>query len=567
MIRFSLCAALVLLAASAAAEIDYTAIPDPVSRDMRVTIKMDGPSGEAALDIPAWTPGFYFILRFQDKISDFSATDSDGNRLDVKHQERRWIVENPSKTPITVSYRVTGDDPGLGFFAVHVDAQTAYVNGAGAFMYVEDRMTEPCHLAVRLPDRWQVATAMRPDPQGGFVAQSGYDEFIDNPVQMGYFERRDFDVEGVPFSVVFVAPQGLRCDPDEESDRMRKESIPAIKMFGEAPFERYLYIVHLEVGNFSGGLEHRASNVIAMPNSAPLHLDELATHEYFHAWNVKQIRPIVLGPFDYTKPVITGNLWFAEGVTDYYAYMTAHRSDVLPDGWLLDRLGAQIEELQSGTTRNSVTLEESSKRAWESGIGTVGDFSYYVKGLVCALMFDGRIRAETSGSKSLDDVMRLLYKRHKLPQPGMDEDEIRRTINEVAGVDLSDLYNRLVRSTKEVPYEDVKRIGLRLVRPNVAAPGFGFSTDGDIVYGVDGQVAEAGLRDGDEVVSIEGRPYTRIGSLTGVTASYTAVVKRKDRTLNLHLPIVDTSTFEYRLEPDPFASPEATRLFWGWISR
>jgi predicted metalloprotease with PDZ domain len=163
--------------------------------------------------------------------------------------------------------------------------------------------------------------------------------------------------------------------------------------------------------------------------------------------------------------------------------------------------------------------------------------------------------------------MRLLYKRHKLPQPGMDEDEIRRTINEVAGVDLSDLYNRLVRSTKEVPYEDVKRIGLRLVRPNVAAPGFGFSTDGDIVYGVDGQVAEAGLRDGDEVVSIEGRPYTRIGSLTGVTASYTAVVKRRDRTLNLHLPIVDTSTFEYRLEPDPFASPEATRLFWGWISR
>jgi predicted metalloprotease with PDZ domain len=567
MLRFSLCAASLLLAAATQADIYYTATPNISSRDMRITLKLDEPTGQAAFDIPAWTPGFYFILNYQDKISDFAAADPLGNALEVRHIDRQWVVKNPAKTPITVSYRVTGDDPGLGFFAAHVDNQTAYINGAGTFMYVEGRMTEPCHLKVRMPDGWQVATAMDPDSDEGFEAATGYDEFIDNPVQMGIFERRDGVVEGIPFSVVFVAPRGLRCDADEESARMFTESAPAIRMFGEAPFKRYLYIVHLEVGNFSGGLEHRASNVIAMPNSAPLHLDELATHEYFHAWNVKQIRPSVLGPFDYTKPAITANMWFIEGVTDYYAYMTAHRSGVLPDGWLLDRLGAQIEELQGGHTRTEITLEQSSRRAWESGIGVIGDFSYYVKGLVCGLMFDARIRAETNGAKSLDDVMRLLYKRHKLPQPGMDEDEIRRTINEVAGVDLSELYNRLVKSTNEVPYAELKRMGLRVVSPNLPIRGFGFMTNGNVVYGVSSQADNAGLQDGDRIVSIEGRPFRRIGALANVDASYTAVIDRKGRILTLHLPIVDSSTFEYRLEPDPFADPKAIELFMGWIAR
>ena len=236
-------------------------------------------------------------------------------------------------------------------------------------------------------------------------------------------------------------------------------------MFRGAPFKHYTYIIHLAVGDFSGGLEHRASTVIAVPDSTNLRLAELATHENFHSWNVKQIRPKALGPFDYTKQVRTANLRFAEGVTDYYAYLMMYRSGERDSAWLLQEFGQQIADLQNGATRKSLTLEECSKQTWEHGGFGVDDLSYYTKGLVVGFIFDAAIRDATGGQRSLDDVLRLLYSRHRLPNPGYDEDALREAINEVAGTDLSSLYNRMVRSTDELPYEVLQKIGLKLSAP------------------------------------------------------------------------------------------------------
>lgn len=531
---------------------------------------MDNGDKETIFHMPAWAPGFYFILNFQDKVSDVHATNSDGQEMRFRKDGGRWIVANPSQGGVTLKYTVAGDDAGMGFFRVHVGPRDCFVNGAGAFMYAEDRKSEPCHLKLTVPNGWRSATAMDPEDavgSGSTVAKTGYDEFIDNPIQMGIFERRDFKVEGLPFSLVVASNDNITADLDRTVERLKLCSAPAIKLFGKAPFTHYLYIIHLSVGDFGGGLEHRASNVIAIPNTDSIQLDELGTHEYFHAWNVKQIRPKVLGPFDYTKPVRTGNLWFSEGVTDYYAYITAHRARIKPDSWLLDSLSRQIQELQAGKTRFTMTVENCSREAWQNGFGTVGDLSYYTKGLVAGLIFDSAIRAQTQGEKSLDDVMRLLFDRYHLPQPGFEEDALRSTISEVAGTDLGPLYDRMIRTTEELPYSQLERLGLRLRSSGMQAAGYGFETADGFVTNLSSDAADAGLREHDKLIEIDGAPFTIAGNLAGRKVSYMASVLRNGHQITLRLPIVKSSLPQITLEPDPFATPEAVSRFQEWIRR
>ncbi|MBS1709631.1 MAG: M61 family metallopeptidase, partial [Armatimonadetes bacterium] len=480
MLRHLLLASVAFAATLSQADISYTAQPDPASQKLQVTIHVDKGTEQTVFRMPVWSPGFYFVLNFQDKVSDVRAIGEDGSDLKIEHSGARWAVQNPSKGALTLRYKVLGDDQGLGFFRVHIGPHDCFVNGSAAFMYAEGRKEEPCRLKVYVPQGWRIATPMDPDGPG-WRADTGYDEFVDHPLQMGKFERRDFEVEGIPFSAIYVANDGISADLDDSAQRLKVCSVPAIKLFGTTGFKRYMYIVHLSVGDFAGGLEHRASNVIAVPNSDVIHLDELGTHEYFHAWNVKQIRPKVLGPFDYTQKVVTGALWFSEGVTDYYAQITAHRAKVHDDNWLFQALSRQIQELQRGTTRKTMTVEECSREAWRNGFGNVGDLSYYNKGLVAGLIFDAAIRAETKGQKSLDDVMRLLYQRYHLPQPGFGEDDLRATISEVAGADLGPLYDRMIRSTDELPYEELKRVGLRVLAPGDQALGYGFETSNGAV--------------------------------------------------------------------------------------
>jgi predicted metalloprotease with PDZ domain len=467
---------LALLPCLAAADVHYTLQPEPQNRSVRVTIRVDDPQVHERFAIPAWCPGFYFLLNYERKISEFTAVTPAGKNLKVNHADnpRQWDVLDEDAKPYVVSYRVLGDDPGLGFFGTSVLPFTAFINGPSAFMYVNGRTKDDATLKLTMPEGWEWATSMDPDPEGEGVSfrAKGYDELIDHPIQMGHFERRKFTVGGIPFQVVFVAPdQKYQPDLDAETERLKAVSAPAIALFGGAAFKRYIFFLHLAVGDFNGGLEHRACNVQAVANTKPLGIDDLAAHEYFHAWNVKQIRPKVLGPFDYTQQVRTANLWFAEGVTDYYAKITTYRSGLHDSDWLLRELSAQVRDLQHSQNRAKYTLADTSRQAWESGGFGIGDLSYYNKGLLVGWIFDAVIRDSTNGEKSLDDVMRSMFKRYRLPQPGYDESGVLAAINEITQGDYTDLYNLMVNSTNELPYEELRRIGI-LVDPATGSVTF-----------------------------------------------------------------------------------------------
>jgi len=549
------------------AQLVYRIEPNVSARSLHVAIEVESPGSNPVFRIPAWCPGFYFLQKYPSKISSVKATTESGASLEVTRPDgNAWKVRNPSNGSVTFSYAVLGDDNGLGFFGVNVLPHTAFVNGPAALMYLEGRKEEVCQLHIKQPKGWEVATSMVKSDDGTYQS-SDYDELIDHPIQIGKFERRSFLVDGVAFDVVFVSQnQQYRPDLDEETALIASLSAPVIRLFGGAPFKRYLYLIHLEVGDFEGGLEHRASNVIATDNRKPLGIESLLVHEFVHAWNVKQFRPLPLGPFDYTKPVRTGDLWFAEGVTDYYAKILTFRSGVFGEEWLLSELGDQIVTLQHASNRFKLTLEDCSRRAWENGGMGVGDLSYYNKGLVAGFLLDAAIRSSTGGKKSLDNVLRNLFSRYRLPKPGYEEDALRLEINSVAGSDLTDVYKTLIRTTQEVPYDLLKGIGFRVPLPGQERRTVGLELEGTRIVRIDPRLAQFGIRVGDSLERVNGNA-TAPGIFAGVGDRYRAELTIDGKPVELDLPVLVDRSRSWQLEYDPFATAQSIRLRESFLSR
>ena len=547
---------LVLSAAFAKADLEYTVKPNLASKSFFVRMVITNAKKSETVRIPAWCPGFYFILDYDKHLFDFKAVDSDGNPIKAKKLDARgYQLNNPTEKEITVTYRIMGNDQGLGFFRSHLRATMGFINGASAFMFADGHLTEPCKLNFNLPADWDIATAMDSDGKGTYSA-AGYDEFIDMPIQLGKFTRKTFKVGEIPYEVIWVADPAPKCDMDAETERLRRGSIPALNMFGGSSFKKYIYFVHLEVGDFAGGLEHRACNVIAVDNSQTIHLDNLATHEYFHAWNVKQIRPVLLGPFDYTKEQRCPNIWFSEGVTDYYAQIHAYQAGFLSQSQMFDELVDNVKQVQKSTTRTQLTLEEVCKKTWEGGGFGFGDLSYYNKGLLVGFLADAYIRGETKGKASLDDLMRTFYAKYKLPNPGFDDDAIKQEMVKLGGPTMAPIYDGMVRSTKAMPYDLLGRIGLRLTVPGEVYldPLYLLDSNGKVTNAAASNV-EGGIRNGDIVETAK-----MVGN-----GEISVHVKRDGTSLDLVLRGRSYRAEDYRLQPNPFATLEEKQRLAEWL--
>lgn len=550
-------------ATCALATVHYHLGMQPDQQNYQVQMSFETSDPVTKIFIPHWSPGFYFLQTFEKTISEVNATNSDGQAVKVSHPSpREWDVEADPKTSITFKYQVHAVDPGLGFFGAYLGHETGFINGASTFCYIDGRKTEPDTLSVTLPDQWKIETPLDKNDQNEYEAKTGYDEFIDCPIQLGSFEERSFTVNGIPYKVVFVTKdEKLACNPDFEAKQLQILSKPALDLFGASSFKHYTYFLHLKVGDFAGGLEHRSSTCIAIDNSSELHLDDLATHENFHAWNVKQIRPVVLGPFDYQNPCRTGLLWWMEGVTDYFAKLLAYRSGVTDQTWLLDAFRDQVSEYQESKTKNGLTLNECSRTCWENGGFGVGDFSYYTKGLLAGWILDAAIRTETNNSKSLDDVMRYLYSHYKLPQPGMQEDGIQKAISTIVGSDaLNGLLHTLTETTDPLPYSILQRIGIqvRIAGAPFQVPGFA-SVNGKVTQ-VSPESASAGLHVGDEIVAVS-------NSYEGGVIHQTVSVRSDNGVVKLTLPPTMDLSQRTAVVLDPNANETALNWLKQYLNR
>jgi predicted metalloprotease with PDZ domain len=450
-------------APAAAPPMVYTLRPAPEDSHVDVTLEFAPPSGAqtVSVQLPVWSPGDYHRQDFAKYVRNLKVTAGGGaQEINAAHPDpNTWTFPVVGVGRVKITYIVPRMPAGYFSENVAIGANQGFVNGPAALMYVVGHKEWATELDLKLPPDWIAATPLQTAPPAAGVSVAflapDYDTLADSPLVFGLKSEivtREFRFNGVKHTIVFFDHAGQVKNYDAYTPMLQSIVQAETSIMGGAtPYPQYAF--YCDVNGEGGGLEHlNACRVALFPGATTTLLAPFFAHEFFHCWNVKRIRPAVLGPFDYVHPPVTRNLWFAEGVTEYYSRVATCRAGLVPAPNFLTHYSRAIRRHQSNPARLKVSADDASLRVWESGDSQgFGGLSYYDKGELIGLCLDLTIRHVTDNRKSLDDVMRLLMQRHNPPKPGYGEDEIRATVNEVAGRDLTALYNRLARSTEEMP--------------------------------------------------------------------------------------------------------------------
>lgn len=561
--------------------------------------------------MPAWAPGRYAIYNFAKNTQEFEARGADGGSLPwINTDKQTWRVDTRlAGGAVTVRYKVYADTL-TGSFAEFNPAH-ANINGAGIYMYVAGHKRDPLTLAVKLPSVWgkdaKIYSGFSLSTSETTFQAPNYDRLIDTPMEVSTQDlSRQFTDHGKVFRVVADCYGDGEETPKQWTKTLTsdlKKIVHAEMLMMPAPdFENYTFLFHVTPFIDEGdGMEHLNSTQIIVrgtPGDDSLAEAELdAAHEFFHLWNVKRLRPAALGPFDYTKEDPTRSLWFAEGITQYYSYVFLYRSGVWTRMDFFDHLAGEVHDLQSEPGRRMMSAESSSFHAWfydrapqmQKTNFANSTISYYNKGALLGMLLDLEIRERTGGKKSLDDVMRSMYKKfyeapastYYLPGRGYTERDILEALNAVSGTDFTDFFRRYIQGTDELPYDrvlDAAGIKLNVSASPGAAPSLGIlgeSVDNGIrIRAVrPGKAADrAGLSEGDILIAVD-QLSLATGSLTdrlkmyppGAVVPFT--VERLGKRLTIPVKLDPPPANDDTITENPAATPQEEKIRDGWLKR
>ncbi|MFC4158821.1 M61 family metallopeptidase [Chitinimonas lacunae] len=467
-----------------AAPIRYRiAAVNPAAHLFEVTLSVAQPAATGQqFSLPVWIPGSYMIREFAKHIVAITA-ENKGKPVALEKLDKHTWRAAPVKGELTLRYTVYAYD--LSVRHAYLDTQRGFFNGTSVFLAVEGQTSLPCEVEIEAPAGkeyrdWRVATSLPAagaKPYGFGTYRAGdYDELIDHPVELGDFTLIQFKAHGVPHDFV-LSGRFKRLDSKRLARDVKKICEYQIDLFGQpAPFSRYVFMT-MVTGDGYGGLEHRASTALMasrddLPRDGETVMKSgyrqylgLISHEYFHSWNVKRIKPQAYAPYRTDQENYTRLLWAFEGLTSYYDDLTLVRSGVIDVESYLELLSHTITGVLRTPGRAVQTLEESSFDTWikyyrpdENSLNS--GISYYTKGALAGLVLDLHIRRETAGRKSLDDVMVALWQRYGREfyegrPEGVPEDGWEKMALEVTGLKLKPLFDRLLRSTEELPLQEM----------------------------------------------------------------------------------------------------------------
>ncbi|MDE0934428.1 MAG: hypothetical protein OSA89_00820, partial [Mariniblastus sp.] len=431
---------------------------------IKVVVPVDSDTTELMMAV--WTPGSYLVREYARNIDAMTVTSGKRELEFEKIRKNRWLVKTEGIKSFEVSYRLYCNE--MSVRTNWVGKQFAMINGAPAFITVPDRLDAPHEVQLLLPRNWtRSATSLKSigDQPHRFVAEN-FDELVDSPIVAGNVSVYPFVVGGIEHQLVNVGESGY-WDGTKAATDLKKVVEAHQEMWGVVPYDRYMFInMIVETG---GGLEHDNSSVLMTSRwsfrdrSRYKSWLSLASHEFFHTWNIRRLRPKSLITYDYENEVYTDSLWIAEGITSYYEDLALVRAGLLSRSEFLSRLSGDVEGVQRTGGRKLQSLKDSSYDAWikyyrpdENSSNT--RISYYSKGAVAAFLLDAKIRKLTKGEKSLDDLMRKLFADYVTT--GYTTDEFRAAASELAGEDLSDWFASVIDSTDELDYSDIEAIGV-----------------------------------------------------------------------------------------------------------
>jgi predicted metalloprotease with PDZ domain len=480
------CAFLLVLAQPARATIHYrVSLAHTDSHTLEVTMLIPKPASNMSVAMPAWN-ALYQIRDFAYRVRDIKAASIVAGQqafpIPIDSIDKgTWRIEDSPLSPhasresLEIAYEIEWNESGP--FDSQLNQHHAFLNLAEVLMYVPDRRFESVDVQFdSLPADWKLIAELPAGPNPNSFVASSYDALVDAPVEASNFEEFDFEQEGARFRVAVDAKSYNRSRLEDVLHRITGYEL---RLMGGPPFREYTFIFHIgSTPGGLGGMEH--ANCAAMSVDSNDDLANLSAHEFFHAWNVKRIRPQSLEPVEYSKAQYTRVLWFAEGVTSTYAAYTLVRTGLWSKHDFYDDLGAQISELESRPARAWQSADDSSVDAWLEKYDAYNlpdrSISYYNKGQILGVMLDLAIRKAANNHKSLDDVMRLMNDEYAKRDKFYDDDAgIRLAIEQVAGASFRDFFARYVAGVDEIPYNDfLSAAGLEL-KSEGAGPGARYS--------------------------------------------------------------------------------------------
>ncbi len=573
--------------------IEYTVslnAPQTQMVDIRMVIrKVAGPMLDVAM--PVWRPGRYEVLDPAGGVRDVRAVTSAGRSLPVvKTDKTTWHITTGGAEEVTVTYRVYANS--LGDRTRHVDDTHAFLSGATVFFHVPDRLKDPVLINVEAPAPWKIATGLESvagNPRK--LLAPNYDVLVDSPLEIGFHDLLEFEVNGKPHQIVIWG--GAKYDPDKLKADFAKIVKSQADLFGDMPYRRYVFLIHVGP-DASGGTEHLNSTIIQRPRGSLEDPEAYKTflgtvsHEFFHTWNIKQFRPAGIHPYDYMRENYTDLLWVAEGTTSYYADLTNVRVGISKPDDYLRTLSDAIHAVRNRPGARVQSLAESSFDAWIKFSRSTPDdenftVSFYDVGALASLLMDMELRCRTRNRVSLDEVMREMYRRFPLSGNGYTTADMIALLEGISESQWNDFFARYINGTGQYPFESaLEVVGLVLsiqpekkddpiIQSSYAGLNLADRNGRAVVRSVlsDGPAYAAGVVLGDEIVAVNGRRVSAsqfdewIGLLQTGDAVTLHIIRRDElRTVSFKLGGKPNGRWKVSRIKDPTDSQKAAYQSW-----
>lgn len=441
---------LVLSISSSAQKLTFTiSMEKPSSHYYQITTRCEGVN-KSTLDfkMPVWSPGYYWIQNYPKNVVNFRATDGNGKPLVwEKTTKNSWRIKTGQAKTVVLQYQVYAFARSVA--DAFLDEGRGFIVPTALLMHLADQLQMPSTIAIQPYQDWKISTGLEPvKGQPNTFYAANFDELYDCPIYLGNQEVLSFEVKGIPHYVAFENPKAFNLDQFVAD--LQKMVETASSLIGDIPYKHYTFLI---MGPGGGGLEHRnstavfSSNTVYNPSNEASYKRWLSflAHEYFHLYNIKAIRPIALGPFDYDKENYTNMLWFSEGVSAYYQDIIINRAGLQTQEETLEKFRGCIRNYENIPGHLFQSATQSSMDTWiqffnrsENASNTT--ISYYDKGCALGVLLDLKIRHETKNQKSLDDVMRALYQQfYKEKKRGFTDEEFWQVCEKIAGTSLSEL--------------------------------------------------------------------------------------------------------------------------------
>lgn len=500
----------------------YTvAIPNVAAEQFQVVATIKGITTDTTTYFfPIWGPGAYDLVYFGKYVRNFTATGANGEPLKVRQMDSSSFLISGINGVVNLRYEVKDIEnvPNSAWFGLSdIEPNLAFANTPALFGYAAGYKEIPHTVTYARPQGWDITLGLDPIAgQPDSYAARDYDELVDAPVHMGKFQRLEFMVDGKPHIISINAPEPLsKLDMQSLRDTAQRVVRIVSNLFGELPYKRYIFQVFLadmdeaSVSAF-GALEHANSSTYRMPfvkGAVAQSLAEVLAHEYWHLWSPKRIHVAELGPFNYQRGPRTRSLWFAEGLTEYYAQALLARNGMVSPEKIIADINQAAESF--GVRRQREAITDLSLRVAEAPLFEI--IGLYSKGPMIGFLLDAEIRLQTGNRKSLDDAMRFFNEKYGKTGMTFGDDDIIPAIEQATGTKLSDFYSRYIAGREPLPFaEYLPRLGFTPVTTYDTTATFGatFSADekGWMVEDItpNGAAAAMGLQKGDILTEVQG---------------------------------------------------------------